>query len=87
MDQKETSQSLRMHEMWTNSPLTAEQRAFVVGEEGLCPECERELKWSAMNAVWYMCQKCVDEIVNGEPYVGEGQRTESPAGPKTSRMG
>lgn len=70
------------------SSLTAEQRAYVVGEEGICPECERELKWSNMNAVWYMCQKCVDQIVNGvELDVREGQRVAGPAGPKTARLG
>ncbi len=73
--------------MTTHESLTADQRAFIIGEEGICPECEAELKWMDMNTTWYMCNKCVNEIINGESYVGEGQRVEGPSGPKTSRLG
>lgn len=58
--------------MTRQSSLTVDQRAFVVGEEGICPECEEKVAWSDIDKNWYMCETCVNAIVNGVVDVRDG---------------
>lgn len=46
-------------------PLTLEQRAFIVGEEGICPACDKEVEWSKIDTSFYVCEDCMATIVNG----------------------
>lgn len=42
--------------------LTLEQRAFVVGEQGICPACEKEVEWADIDTDWYVCKECINMI-------------------------
>lgn len=60
--------------------LTIDQKAFIAGEEGVCPECEKKVAWSDLDKNWYMCASCVDDIVNGGADVRESIRRSGRAG-------
>lgn len=42
--------------------LTLEQRAYVVGDQGICPVCEKEKDWSEINHSWFVCNECVHDM-------------------------
>lgn len=50
--------------------LTVEQRAFIVGEEGICPECEAPVRWNDIDHEWFICEQCIHDIVRA----GEADR-------------
>ena len=41
--------------------LNIEQRAFIVGDEGVCPLCGREVDWGDIDSRWYCCVQCINE--------------------------
>lgn len=45
------------------SALTVEQRLFVLGEQGICPECEREVEWSQVDTEWGVCTTCMGKFM------------------------
>lgn len=47
-------------------PLTLEQRAYVVGEEGICPCCMKEVAWKDIDTTFYVCEDCMANVVNGD---------------------
>lgn len=49
------------------SKLTLDQRAFVVGEEGVCPLCGVEVEWSDISTDWYVCFQCLHTLMLDEP--------------------
>lgn len=54
--------------------LNIDQRAYIVGEQGICPECERNVDWSDIDPNWYLCNDCVCELLAGGPAVVAHQR-------------
>lgn len=52
--------------MMMNRALTLEQRAFIAGEQGICPTCEQEVDWKDLDPTFYVCEDCMAAIVNHE---------------------
>lgn len=50
--------------------LTREQRAFVCGDEGICPACQREVEWADVDTNLYICKTCLEEWMS-EPVASE----------------
>lgn len=50
------------------TPLNIDQRAYVVGAQGICPECEVEVEWTDVDPNWYVCKPCVDRLMHGPAY-------------------
>ena len=52
--------------------LTVDQRAFIVGEEGICPGCGNEVEWKDVDPTFYVCEYCMANVVNNpEPSAEE----------------
>jgi hypothetical protein len=47
--------------------LNIDQRAFVVGDQGICPECEEPVEWSDIDPNWYLCNDCVFDLLHTSP--------------------
>lgn len=58
--------------------LNIEQRAFVVGEEGVCPICGREVEWDEVDPSWYVCVSCMVSFNEHEDESSNSRRTLSP---------
>lgn len=52
-------------------PLTLDQRAFIVGEQGICASCEKQVEWSDIDPTWYVCGDCMNDILNPERATNE----------------
>lgn len=44
--------------------LSLDQRAFIAGDEGICPECERTVQWADIDKQWYLCNDCVHMLLH-----------------------
>ena len=47
--------------------LNIDQRAVIVGDQGICPECEREIEWADIDSNWYLCNDCVEDLIARGP--------------------
>lgn len=54
--------------MVMSNTLTLEQRAFICGEEGICPSCEQQVDWKDIDHTFYVCKDCMAQI-NENPEV------------------
>ena len=44
--------------------LTTDQRAYIVGVDGQCPMCGRDVEFGEVDQQWFICNNCVEENLN-----------------------
>lgn len=40
-----------------------DQRAQIVSEECICPECEKPVAWSDIDKDWFVCDACLYSLL------------------------